>query len=349
MDGVIPPPNDTVKMLNPPRRASHIDPGQYLENLATAYWYSETFFAALELDIFTALADRRSLTDLAQTLSCKPAGLKRLLITLEQLQLIQQNSKGWQITDSNRPCLLRDSPQYMGDFLLYRRYLQAPWQNLADKISNRPLPERLSPDDSYQKRSRHYVRAMDALARRKAVEIAELPITANLLSPILDIGGGAGALSRHLLKKIPDGRAVLLEMAEVLATAQDIYPEDKQQNIEKLPGDFRKIKFKETFGTILIANMLHIYSADEARQLLNKAAGLLMPGGLIIIHDYFPDRPNPCLAKGALYDLNMMLNTYEGQCHNSTDISQWLRMAGCKSVNIHDLASDTSIIAGSLI
>ncbi len=336
-------------MLRPPD-TTRIDQGQYLENLATAYWYSETFFAALELDIFTAVADRRPLADLAVAVSCKPAGLERLLKTLEKLQLVQQNSNGWQIADLNRPYLLRDSSDYLGDFLLYRRYLQASWQNLAANISTRPLPERLTPDDSYKKRSQHYVRAMDAIARRKAVEITTLPATAHLISPILDIGGGAGALSRHLLKKIPHGRAILIEMAEVLTAAQVIYPENQHwHNIEKLPGDFRKTNFKELFGTILIANMLHIYSADEARQLLNKAAGLLVPGGLIIIHDYFPDRPNPALAKGALYDLNMMLNTYEGQCHNSTDITQWLEKAGFKSVEIHDLASDSSIItAGSL-
>ncbi len=343
-------PPDTKDAARP--RSYAMDGGQYLEDLATAYWYSEALFAALELEIFPILVCPISLGDLANSTSCKPAELERLLTALESLKIVSQtaavqprsSANDWQLTALAHRYLAPDSPEYLGDFLLYRRYLQTPWQKLAARISSRPLPDKLSPDDDYPTRTLYYVRALDALARRKAIEISNFA-NSDWQMPILDIGGGAASLSRCLLKGVPRGRAVLLEIAEVLTAAAVLYPQESQwTGIEKRSGDFRKAEFFEHFGTILMANMLHIYNPHEAKQLMIKAASLLKPGGLLLIHDYFPDRPVPALAKGALYDLNMMLNTYEGHCHLSSKIMSWLKEAGLCAIKVNNLGSDSSII-----
>jgi len=52
---------------------------QYLEDLATAYWYSEVLFAALELQLFQFLEQGCStLNTLARTASCHKDELHRL-------------------------------------------------------------------------------------------------------------------------------------------------------------------------------------------------------------------------------------------------------------------------------
>ncbi len=335
-----------MKIFNSTCQLNEADGGQYLENLATAYWYSEALFAALELDIFSALEPSHSLADLAEATYCKPTELERLLVALEALRLVGRTKNGWQNETLAYRYLRRDSAEYLGDFLLYRHYLQAPWRKLTSRISTQSPPARLKPDDNYEKRTFYYVRALDALARRKAREITNVLTTVAWETPILDIGGGASSLSRSLLKMKPQGRAVLLDLPEVLAAAQQLYPEtDQWTGIERRPGDFRTAEFTEDFGIILMANILHIYAADEAGQLLHKAASLLRPGGILLVHDYFPDRrPGDALAKGALYDLNMMLNTYEGRCHKSTEVVAWLREAGLCTIEIRDLQTDSGLI-----
>jgi len=48
---------------------------QYLEDLSTAYWYSEVLFAALELNLFEFLEKGCSgLNTLARTASCRVGG-----------------------------------------------------------------------------------------------------------------------------------------------------------------------------------------------------------------------------------------------------------------------------------
>ena len=318
---------------------------QYLENLATAYWYSEALFAALDLDIFSYLEQGHPSADLAVVAACKAPELERLLKTLAGMGLVSQNGNEWRNSETAHCYLVKGGREYLGDFLLYRRYLQGPWQSLAARVSTRKLPVALGPEDEYDKRTFYYVRAMDALARFKAAEIASRLTKFSWQAPILDIGGGAGALSRRLLQDCVSGRAILLDLPEVLAAGQELYPGSRPwEGMERLPGDFREYEFREQFGVVLMGNFLHIYDADEARSLLAKAAGLLVPGGLLVVHDYFPDLPGDFSLKGLFYDLNMMLNTYEGGCHCSSDVLSWLSAAGLECCEVMDLETDSGII-----
>lgn len=318
---------------------------QYLEDLATAYWYSEALFAALELEIFFYLEENPYLSDLASAAACKAPELERLLQTMAGLGLVAKMGNAWRNSETAHRYLVKGGPEYSGDFLLYRRYLQGSWQSLAARVSTRELPEALDQGDDYGKRTFFYVRAMDALARQKAAEISLRLAQFVWRMPILDIGGGAAALSRHLLQGRASGRAVLLELPEVLAAARQLYPAPVYwEGLEDRPGDFRDCELNERFGLILMGNFLHIYDPEEARRLLAKAAGLLLPGGLLVVHDYLPDRPSPHSLKGLFYDLNMMLNTYKGRCHCSSEVIDWLSAAGLKYCEVMDLETDSGII-----
>jgi predicted metal-binding protein len=97
----------------------------------------------------------------------------------------------------------------------------------------------------------------------------------------------------------------------------------------------------------VLSNFLHAYDTVEARESLHKVLDLLKWDGLVLIHDYFPDRWGRSPHKGALYDLNMMLNTYDGACHEGSEIMGWLRDMGMGRVQIRDLTTDSSIILAS--
>src|SRR5208283_5165536 len=97
---------------------------QRLEDLATAYWYSEVLFSALELNIFGLLADCPAKVDrLAAQTGYDPDGLSRFLSALAALGLVVE----YEGVYSNGPLASRyltpGNDAYLGDFLLYRRYL----------------------------------------------------------------------------------------------------------------------------------------------------------------------------------------------------------------------------------
>lgn len=320
---------------------------QALEELACASWSSELLFAAIKLELFTHLdAGPISLPALARAAHCQEGPLGRMLPALAAFGLLANSDDGWSNTPLASRYLVPGAADYLGAFLLYRRYLQPPWQELAARVSSRPLPPDLCREDDYPTRNRHYVRALDQLARQKAREIAGLMAALPWRGPILDIGGGAGALGRAL-RRGPGTTVTLFELPEVLAAAHTIYPEPGDwAGMTTRAGDFRDHPFapEERFGLILLANVLHTYDPEAARAYLAKAVALLAPGGYVVIHDYCPDRAS---RKGQLYDLLMMLNTPGGVCHQAHTLAGWLAACGLNAVHTIDLAADSSLILGS--
>jgi len=330
---------------------AHID-FQYLEDLATAYWYSEVIFTALDLQIFRYLnKDPLKLKNLAEKTGCNPGELHRLLRALKSLSLVHHLDGKWCNSQLAGLYLIPEKDSYIGDFLLYRRFMKPKWSKLTKKVA---LPGRDfkegSREDNYQLRTLRYVQAMDSLARQKAGEIIKKLAGLKWHPPVLDIGGGAGALARALIKE-KTGSATLFELYEVIQSAMIIYPDQADwKGIKIKEGNFIDYLFEpgEKFGLIILSNFLHAYGAREAKSLLHKATGLLKPDGLIVIHDYFPDRLDSLYQKGPLYDLNMLLNTYKGVCHESEKIIEWLKQDGMKRVYARDLKTDSAIIVASI-
>lgn len=326
------------------------DDFQYLEDLSTAYWYSEVLFAAMDLGIFDLLngADR-DLHFLARETECESDALARLMQVLLRLEIVGQSGERWFNSQVASRYLTTDSPRYLGEFLFYRRYMQSGWKNLLQRLApaRRLSTARITPRDPYQDRNFHYVRAMDALLKEKSREIERRLAPIPWQPPLLDIGGGAGALCRRMIHNAPSGEAYLLELAEVLSAARRLYPLNSDwQRIRPVAGDFRTcdIDAGQPYGLILMSNFLHAYGAAEARRLLEKALAHLKPDGWIVVHDYFPDRIGRSPHKGVMYDLSMMLNTCDGACHASREVAQWLRDAGMNAVSVQDLSTDSSLV-----
>jgi predicted metal-binding protein/SAM-dependent methyltransferase len=323
---------------------------QYLENLATGYWYSESLFAAVELRLFHHIeTGTRDTQGLARAANCRLSPLARLMGVLAGMDLVGRFNGLWFNNPLAKRYLLPDQPDYMGDFLLYRRYLQPRWQGLAEHVAapGTPLP-RLSVEDDYERRNYHYVMAVDRLARLKAREIEAVLEGLAWSGPILDVGGGAGALSRCLIQDRPEETAVLLELPEVLAAARRLYP--SKLHWDRLHGvacDFRfasPFGANRHFGMILMSNFMHAYGPVDAEKMLARTVKMLKPGGIMLIHDYFPDVAAGPSSRGGLHDVNMMLNTLDGVCHPSEKVIDWLFGSGLGSYHVIPLSSDSAVI-----
>ncbi len=329
---------------------------QFLEDLSTAYWYSQVLFTGLELKLFH-LMDQGfcSVAAIAREASCLEPELTRLLRAMERTGLVTCQKENWYNTQVSSLFLVPGKKDYMGDFFLYRQYMRPHWENLTQRVA--PEKEKPMARLSYEERNLRYVASTDTLVRQKSEEIVRLLEPERVTGPILDIGGGAGSLIRALKILIPGTRAVLFDIPEVIEAARTLYPEEKDwEGITPVGGDFRTHNFKsdltsdfkgetqEKFSLICMSNFLHAYGPEEAKELLLKAIGLLTPDGILTIHDYFPDRKGAVPQKGALYDLTMMLNTFNGACHEARTITQWLGEAGIENFGIRDLTTDSTLI-----
>ncbi len=166
---------------------------------------------------------------------------------------------------------------------------------------------------------------------------------------VLDVGGGAGAWCRAFRQQWPGVRSVLFDLPETLAAARRLYPDDASwEGIEALAGNILAPCIRGAqFDLIILSNVIHAYGDREAQVILKYCAGCLAPGGMILIHDYLADLHDVDPVKGTLYDLHMLINTYNGRIYRLAELMALLEDAGLHQVRLKHLRTDTSILLAS--
>ncbi|KNZ40672.1 DUF2284 domain-containing protein [Acetobacterium bakii] len=332
----------------------HTPGGQYLEDLATAYWVSDALFTALEMDLF-AIIDRfgtqgATLLELSKEMTCDSKALNRYLELLISLGLLGQFQTVYYNTLLTKEYLLKESPLYQGDSILWRKNLSSDWNTLKDslKAGGRVnfLPADIS-ETSMDARRENYIKAMDNVAKLKSADCTTF--FNQLKGEILDVGTGSGAMALAFLEKFPDTTATLVDIEQILPHTQKIVDQtsfkDRVQyhscNILEPEWGLPK-KYK----LIILSNIIHAYAEAENELVLKTAANLLAKDGIILIHDFFTEH---FPVKARLSDVNMMLNTYNGKVFSGAWVIEELNKNHLATTSLIPLETDTALIFAAKI
>lgn len=197
-------------------------------------------------------------------------------------------------------------------------------------------------------------RAMAARARNVAPFLAgQLDLTS--ASHILDVGGAHGIYSYELLKSNPQLEATIVDREPPLAVARE-YAEavGLSDRVELVFGDIHNYHCSRECDVVLMANILHDYSADDARRLVGDYAAKLPSGGRLIILDAFLDSvpagappvstgPRPVAAYSA-----MLFSICEGRCYRLDEYQSMLRDAGLQvDPTVLKLPAHGSVLTGT--
>ena len=84
------------------------------------------------------------------------------------------------------------------------------------------------------------------------------------------------------------------------------------------------------YDAIWLSHILHGEGPDACRMIIQKAVGVLKPGGMIIIHDFILNNSMDGPLFPALFSLNMLLGTDSGQSYSEEQIIDMMSEAGIK-------------------
>lgn len=327
----------------------HTNGGQYLEDLATGYWVSDALFTALELDIFEILDSYGTLgatvTELSTKLSCDPSALTRYLQLLIHLGLLGCYKDYYYNSMLAHDYLLKESPLYQGDSILWRKGLEVDWKTLKAslKVGGRVnfLPETISEEEMFIRRE-NYIKAMDNVAQLKSQEcISFFP---ELKGKILDIGTGSGRMALAFLEKFKDTQGTLLDIEQILPHTEKIVSKtDLEPRIHYHPCNILDENWglSETYDLIILSNIVHAYSEKEIKQVLKTVSQLLNENGILLVHDFFTEH---FPVKASLSDVNMLLNTYNGKVFSYHWVIQELKNNALEVSPFIALKTDTGLI-----
>ncbi len=256
--------------------------------------------AALELDLFTRLADgAMEVEALAASVSAIPPRLGMLLEALRQIGITAEESGKWSLTPFAKTIFLPNSDLpnlYMVPVTQAMAHLSDNFYlKIADAVRGKvtfkaevPYPPVTREDNLYFEEIH---RSNAHFAILLLLEEADLSNARTLV----DVGGGIGDISAALLKKFPQLDSTILN----LPGAVDLVNENA---IEKGVGDRLRGAavdiYKEPYPTadaVLFCRIL--YSANEqlTTMLCTKAFDALTPGGKVLILDMIiddPEKPN---------------------------------------------------------
>ena len=301
---------------------------------ANAYQRSHALKAAIELDLFTAVAEGK---DTVQTLAQRCEVAERGVRILADYLTIQ----GFLIKEGNRYTLTPDSavfldrkfPAYMGSVL---GFLHAPkfteaFQNLTDAVRKGGTVA----GESGTVAPEHplwveFAKSMIPMMAKPAEEIALLVSQIEPgVNKVLDIAAGHGLFGIEIAKRCSSAQIVALDWPNVLTVAQDLARQAGIQNrYRTIAGD----AFQQDFGTgydlVLLTNFLHHFSPSTCETLLRKIHRCLAPGGRVITLEFVPNDDRVTPPPVAEFALIMLATTPDGDAYTLKEYEQMFRAAG---------------------
>ncbi|HXX58513.1 MAG TPA: DUF2284 domain-containing protein [Thermodesulfovibrionales bacterium] len=322
---------------------------QYLEDLATGYWFSEVLFTAVETRVFTRLdSGSNGLHELSDAFDFDPGGLERFLGALCALKLVIRDGSQYYNSKIASEYLVIGKEKYQGNSILWRKELFSKWTGLKDCLRSGGRAGNDSSDDSERAEGiRRYINAMDCIARTKVKEILPLFEGLSFDGKMLDIGAGSGAIAVGFLSQMPFLKATLIDIPEVLDYTRELIQErglgerssfTAANILEPWPED------AERYDLVVLSNIIHAYSEKELPHILASASRCLNQQGFLVIHDFFLEHYP---EKAALFDLNMFINTYNGRVFSCLPMKEELEALRLYTTGLIPLGTDTALIIAS--
>jgi (2Fe-2S) ferredoxin/predicted O-methyltransferase YrrM len=286
---------------------------------------SRAVLTALELDVFTAIGKGSTAQQIAAKIQSAVRATEMLLNALVSLKLLGKRDSVYTNTPVSARFFVQGTPDSARDAQLHIANLWTRWSSLTDaiKAGTSVVPRG---ENGYVTT---FIAAMDHTARGRARAVAQA-VEVNGSKRLLDLGGGSGAYSIAFAKAAPGLQAEIVDLPEVLPITQGyIRKAGLAERITTREGDMMTVPLENSrYDLVLLSAICHMYSPEENQQLLQRAYAALAPNGRLVVSDFILDADKTAPRYGALFALNMLVNTRAGASYSEPEYESWMRTAG---------------------
>lgn len=304
-----------------------------LLQLSSSYWNTATLHAGVKLDIFSRLSDgAQTAEQLAQAMGADQRGLGMLLQGLTALGLLQHDPCGFACTEFSRTWLTRQSPQYMGHIIMHHYNLVNSWHRLDEAVmQGTPVRSRVSHEAAEQERE-SFLMGMFNLASLIAPQIAS-QINLGGCRRLLDLAGGPGTYALHFCRQNPELQADIFDLPTTRPFAErTIQSFGLSDRVRFVAGDITHDQPGDGYDVVWISHLLHSEGPESCSAIVRKAVACLNPGGMLLIQEFILDDTKVSPLFPALFSLNMLVGTPDGQAYSQSELAEMMSIAGLSDV-----------------
>jgi 2-polyprenyl-3-methyl-5-hydroxy-6-metoxy-1,4-benzoquinol methylase len=310
---------------------------------ANAYQRSSAIKAAVELEVFTALAaGHQTAQALAAKCNASERGMRILCDYLCVIGFLTKEDDGYGLTADSAIFLDKAKPSYIGGAI---KFLLSPtlmngFDNLTEAVrqGGTVLPEggTTAPENPVWV---DFARAMAPLMMMPAqLMVQKLEMEPGRKIKVLDIAAGHGMYGLTLARQNPDAEIVALDWPNVLEVAQE---NARQAGVEDrysvIAGSAFDVDFNGQYDVVLITNFLHHFDAETCEKFLHKVSAALADGGRAVTVEFVPNEDRISPQTSAMFSLVMLGSTPQGDAYTFSEFQQMFERAGFSRSELYQL------------
>jgi SAM-dependent methyltransferase len=318
------------------------NPALIFETL-NAYQRPAALKAAIELDVFTAIAEGATAADaLARRCSAAERGVRILCDYLVILGLLTKEGDRYGLTPDSAMFLDRRSPACLAsvaEFLLAPE-LTAPFNDLTAIVRKGgtvlPGAGTVEPDNPVWVT---FARTMAPLMAMPASLIAGL-LQADSAPKwkVLDIAAGHGVFGIELAKRNPNAEIFAVDWPKVLEVARENAKNaGVTDRYRTIPGSAFEVDFGKKYDLVLLTNFLHHFDPRTIEAFLRKVNEALSPGGRAVTLEFVPNDDRVTPRDAASFSMIMLGTTASGDAYTFSEFQRMFRNAGFRETEKHEI------------
>lgn len=330
------------------------DPGPILQT-AFAFWSSKVLLTAVELNVFSILADRRLTgAELGAAAGIHPRGIADFFDALVAMKFLERDGDGPAGRYFNTPAgslyLDRKSPRYVGGILeMLNARLFKFWHDLPEALRTGCPQNEVKHgqkgifEELYAElpKLEQFMGAMTGLSRINFEALAE-KFDFSPYRTLCDVGGATGLLSIEVARRHPHLKCVSFDLPPVEPIAQrHIAAAGLADRVSTAGGDFFRDPLPRA-DVLTMGMILHDWNLEKKRHLIRAAYDALPPGGAFIVVEALIDDARRENVFGLLMSLNMLIEFGDAFDYSGADFRGWCTEAGFTRFEVIHLAGASS-------
>jgi hypothetical protein len=326
-----------------------------ITHLARAFRASKVLLSAVELGVFTALANGpQDLETLRREVGISQRGARDFFDALVSLGLLDRDETGRYRNGAEADLYLdREKASYIGgelDHYNIRGYLH--WHMLTEALKT-GKPQSLASGGGYFSKLYADAQSLEIFARGMTGGTLSAALALATKFPwskfntLIDIGTSQGCLPVQIARAhahITGGGFDLPPMCshfERYVEAQGL-----SGRLQFHAGDFLADPLPGA-DVLVLGRVLHNWDLAAKMMLLKKAYDALPTGGALIVYERMIDAARRANAASLLASLNMLIMTAGGFEYTEADLIGWMRGAGFRDMRGEPLTTDLSMVVGT--
>lgn len=311
--------------------------------LAAGFMAAKHLFAASELGVFEALADSPATIDaLAARTGLTRRAARISADAMTALGLLERHGDVYRNGSTAAAFLSGRGQTDLRPLLRFWDMISYPaWVNLAKALATGPSKEIFQLDHEQQRVASAGIEAV--LAGPTAALPSAFDFSAH--QRLLDVGGGTGSWSIAAVRANPALTAAVVELPAVAEIARNrIAAVRLTSRISVIEADAMREPLPTGYDVFLLANILHYWSPEENRQLLQRVRNAAAPGAALLLADFWTDPTHTAPVQAALMAGEFAVHLRNGDVYSVDEVRRWLEELGWRFVSHAPLAGPQSLV-----